>query len=161
MARLDLSEAYPMLEQYWREFRFIKPGVIVIIDDITAPQSVDITWLLHTLSEPTVASDLVSIVREPASMTIQVLGDGDGLLKAHCTDQFETPVTTDANDHETRQRCPNQYHLSWHVGGKANRRIVAVLAINGAEISTQHENEMLTITAGQSEMRIAIAASPF
>ena len=153
LASLDLSEAYPVLSSYRRRLLFVRPGLILVYDNLQADVAVEFTWLAHALSKPEIERGCVTIVREPASLQAKLFTQHAGLLTPKCTDRFSVDVNAGVPVKFHQHYCPNrdhlknavQYHLSWTTSAARVRRFVAVMAVNDAIVSSQMRDGKLWV----------------
>lgn len=161
MTSLDLAGAYPQLRHYRRQLLFVRPGLILVHDDLSAGEPVEIAWLAHSLSAPTIAGQTVRIARAPASLEMQLFGAPGESLSFAWTDQFnvDTVGPLEAALH-AKMRHPLQYHMTWHSLELAPAwRFCAVLAVNGADVRTEWSDRRLVITYGSHEVSVDLEAS--
>ena len=88
--RLDLREAYPMLEFYERSFALTEKELIVR-DRIRAKEGCEISWLLHMLDRPALQED-GTLVLEHAGQRAVVIPDSSFIGKPEISDRFGTEV---------------------------------------------------------------------
>lgn len=112
VAELDLTMSYAMLEKWTRKF-IKKDGTIRIIDDINSENEVEISWLLHSLSQPQVEDGQVVICRNDKKLEIKTMQGLEGTPEI--TDQFETNLFAgmEAKGDNAWFTLPNQYHMKW------------------------------------------------
>ncbi|MFI3227394.1 MAG: DUF4962 domain-containing protein [Clostridia bacterium] len=127
-AKMDLSKAYPMLEHYIRDISMTEDGKIVVTDDILAKDDVEISWLLHSLSEPEISEGCLTINRNGKTLKVMPKSGVDG--NANVTDEFETPV--DFGKPENRplwQEFDKQYHITWKTNKQKEHKIQVELQV--------------------------------
>lgn len=108
--RLDLREAYPMLEFYERSFELTEKE-LVIRDEIRSKEACEISWLLHMLDRPALQED-GTLVLEHGGERAVVFPD-----KAFCgtpdiTGRFGTDVNEGVEE-AFRVSMEDQYHVTF------------------------------------------------
>lgn len=108
--RLDLREAYPMLEFYERSFELTEKE-LVIRDEIRSKEAYEISWLLHMLDRPALQED-GTLVLEHGGERAVVFPD-----KAFCgtpdiTGRFGTDVNEGVEE-AFRVSMEDQYHVTF------------------------------------------------
>lgn len=108
--RLDLWEAYPMLEFYERSFELTEKE-LVIRDEIRSKEACEISWLLHMLDRPALQED-GTLVLEHGGERAVVFPD-----KAFCgtpdiTGRFGTDVNEGVEE-AFRVSMEDQYHVTF------------------------------------------------
>jgi hypothetical protein len=128
---LDLTEAYPMLKSWNRQFTLSEKGVLVIKDHIEADKPVTISWLLHALSRPDKSSSgMVTLIRNGIHLAIlPVCGLTDAVA---ITDEFAVDVN-EGVPLEYQVSMPKQYHMKWDTLPAASHDIIVSFSINGAD----------------------------
>ena len=108
--RLDLREAYPMLEFYERSFELTEKE-LVIRDEIRSKEACEISWLLHMLDRPALQED-GTLVLEHGGERAVVFPD-----KAFCgTPDIIGRFGTDVNEgveEAFRVSMEDQYHVTF------------------------------------------------
>ena len=153
LTSLNLSKAYPDLLSYHRRLLFIRPGLILVYDNLRADHAVECTWLAHALSKPKIEDSRVTIMREPASLQIRLFTQTLGLLVPECTNRFGVdvnagvPVGFHQHYSPERDHLKNavQYHLSWKTSVAQSHRFVAVFSVNSAAVSAHVEKGKLLV----------------
>ncbi len=110
----DATEAYVgKLEKWKRHIFFIRPGLVVIVDDVEAPGPAQYQWLLHALDEMDTDEEAqtIGLIREGARMDVELLSTLDSALSFSQTNQFDTPFAAGQPD-EYEEEKPNQWHLT-------------------------------------------------
>ena len=154
--RLDLSQAYPILESYQRTVFLFRPDLVVVFDDLTASSAVTTSWLLHTLSPPAPDSGCVRVIREPASLEVRLFTEPDDLAFSF-TDRHGVDPNEGVPEHLHRHQ-PTQYHLTWQAGEARSRRFLAVMAVNGAGTRVAREGSHVVVGYGDQNLRIELDA---
>lgn len=111
-ATLDLSEAYPTLKHWIRHLHMTNDGIITIKDDILADKDVEISWLLHSLSEPSLENGNFVINRQGKKLTII---EQSGILdNPHTTSEFDPHVFHNMPEGVVPwMELDDQYHTTW------------------------------------------------
>lgn len=124
--RLDLREAYPMLEFYERSFELTEKE-LVIRDEIRSKEACEISWLLHMLDRPTLQED-GTLVLEHGGERAVVFPD-----KAFCgmpdiTGRFGTDVNEGVEE-AFRVSMEDQYHVTFITQKKKQHYIEVKICI--------------------------------
>lgn len=118
--RLDLREAYPMLEFYERSFALTEKELIVR-DRIRAKEGCEISWLLHMLDRPALQEN-GTLVLEHAGQRAVVIPDSSFIGKPEISDRFGTEVN-EGVDEAFWVSMPKQYHVTFRTAIKKEHRI--------------------------------------
>lgn len=124
--RLDLWEAYPMLEFYERSFELTEKE-LVIRDEIRSKEACEISWLLHMLDRPALQED-GTLVLEHGGERAVVFPD-----KAFCgtpdiTGRFGTDVNEGVEE-AFRVSMEDQYHVTFITQKKKQHYIEVKICI--------------------------------
>lgn len=124
--RLDLQEAYPMLEFYERSFELTEKE-LVIRDEIRSKEACEISWLLHMLDRPALQED-GTLVLEHGGERAVVFPD-----KAFCgtpdiTGRFGTDVNEGVEE-AFRVSMEEQYHVTFITQKKKQHYIEVKICI--------------------------------
>ena len=124
--RLDLREAYPMLEFYERSFELTEKE-LVIRDEIRSKEACEISWLLHMLDRPALQED-GTLVLEHGGERAVVFPD-----KAFCgtpdiTGRFGTDVNEGVEE-AFRVSMEDQYHVTFITQKKKQHYIEVKICI--------------------------------
>lgn len=124
--RLDLREAYPMLEFYERSFELTEKE-LVIRDEIRSKEACEISWLLHMLDRPDLQED-GTLVLEHGGERAVVFPD-----KAFCgtpdiTGRFGTDVNEGVEE-AFRVSMEDQYHVTFITQKKKQHYIEVKICI--------------------------------
>ena len=141
---LELKGAYPQLAAYRRRIFFLRPGLILVYDDLKAEKEVRYSWLAHTLSPPEVEGDGIAVRRDPASLRIHLVTGGAETPDFTWTDRFGVGINDNVPEHVHRDH-PAQYHLTWTAAPAKGRRFVAVIPVNGAEVRIHRTDGELSV----------------
>lgn len=146
-ATLDLRGAYPSLRRYRRHLLLVRPGLIVVHDDLAADRPVAVSWQAHSLSEPMATGGRVRIVRPPASLDLQLFSSFAGSLEFNWTDRFSVGTSGVADSPQPAQvDHPSQYHMTWRTPEPAAAwRFCAVLAVNETDVQVTAVGTRLTL----------------
>ncbi len=163
----DATDAYMgRLDAWQRHLFFVRPGLLVIVDDVAAPQASAFQWLLHALEPITLdeTAQRVEIVRDDARMDVQFVSTLGQALGFSQTDRFEPPVDA-GQPPEYDDRKPAQYHFTAETPTRVDRiRIVAVARIgrDGAmpDVSVELEADRVTASlkdeAGEGTVKVPL-----
>lgn len=138
-AELDLIGAYPMLKVWHRRFTLYPNGVLVVRDHIEAEKPVVISWLLHTLSEPTGGQDNTASQDSIATQDNTASLDRGGThleirplsgLPGPCSISGEFGIALNDGVPEAYQvSMPQQYHLTWTTPAAAVHDIHVIFVV--------------------------------
>ena len=122
-----------------RHIVFIRPNVMVILDDLKTQQPAHIQFLLHAIARFEIDADrrVVSIVNAPARADIYLLGPGPAEITQ--TDRFSDPVPADRKD---RPAVPSdhwdQFHLTASFSPTSTvRRLLSVIVASRSDDTSQ------------------------
>ncbi len=128
----DATPAYMgKLDKWLRSIFFVRPGLIVIIDDIAAPEPSSFRWLLHALDEMVVdeATQSLSVTRRDARLDVSLWSSLGHPLSFSQTDQFETPFNEGQPEGYRREVEPQWHFTAETPEPVATMRFVAVIAV--------------------------------
>lgn len=117
---MDMSSAYPNVSKWQRMLSLFKDKLIVY-DEIEANEQVEITYCLHTLSQPKNDGSIVSVERNSKKLTI--IPD-DSLSLVEISDKFDTDIN-DGQPEEFHVNEAPQYHI-YYKSSKANKHAFTV-----------------------------------
>ncbi|MBD3267199.1 hypothetical protein GF373_11060, partial [bacterium] len=136
----DATEAYAgKLNRWVRHILFLRPGIILLLDEIEAPARSHFQWMLHAFEKMEIAGSQIISKRRNAKMEV-TLACPQGLTLSQ-TDQFDTPYNHGIPEkyHENK---PNHWHVTAETKQKATKtRIAAILAVSN--VDDKHEVEIL------------------
>jgi len=137
------------LRRWYRHILVLSPGLILMLDDIEAPQAAHFSWLLHSFEKMFISANRAIIRRSQAKLdlTLHCLAG----LSLTQSNQFD-PAYEAGMPVATQKIMPEQWHLSATTQQAASRvRIAAVLCVSDGHVQTSietHEhNGWLTVTA--------------
>ncbi|GAB4195353.1 MAG: alginate lyase [Phycisphaeraceae bacterium] len=115
------SGCYPdgLLERYERHVVLLRPGVILVIDDVLAPEPVEIQWLMHGKEafELNPEKQAFVSIRDSERMRVQLISTiRDGFAMKQ-TDAWPLPPKTDYPMVTAPEPAPQ-----WHLTATANSR---------------------------------------
>lgn len=124
--RLDLREAYPMLEFYERSFELTEKE-LTVRDEIRSKEACEISWLLHMLDRPVLQED-GTLVLEHGDERAVVFPD-----KAFCgtpdiTGRFGTDVNEGVEE-AFRVSMEEQYHVTFRTKAEKQHHIEVKICI--------------------------------
>ena len=123
---IDLSDAYGGIHAV-RKINLTENGAL-ITDTVDSDTPTEITFPLHTLSEPTVGSDgYVSVCRGGKTLLINPSLEDDMSLEC-ISDEFDIPLNSgvEPQNHVT---MPKQYHIYYKSERKCHHKICVSLEI--------------------------------
>lgn len=103
---MDLSSAYPNIDKWHRTLR-LSDGYLTVNDEIEAQNEVEITYCLHTLSQPVANGNSVKVERKGVKMSI--IPD-EHLSLFEISDRFDVDVN-DGQPEEFHVETQPQYHI--------------------------------------------------
>lgn len=149
----EAAECYPgLLKHYTRHVMLIRPSVIIVVDDLTAPDDVEVKWLMHAKEkleiDPTEQS--FTSVRDGERMHVRLFGAGGFDLEQ--TDAWPLPPKTDYPMVTADEPDP-QWHLTATARNRAGAaRIVAVMRVTEAGQPQPDEYEILS---GENQITVS------
>ncbi|MBN2329068.1 MAG: DUF4962 domain-containing protein [Candidatus Omnitrophica bacterium] len=145
------------LKKWVRRILFLRPGVVLLLDEIEAPAAGNYQWMLHSFEEMTIQEN--QIISRRADAQLQVfLACRQGLTISQ-TDQFDTPYNHGIPEAYHRNR-PNHWHAAAETKQKSTAaRIAAVMLVaNDKEeikLQTTRSSDWLQVNAEGSYGTIA------
>ena len=124
--RLDLREAYPMLEFYERSFELTEKE-LVIRDEIRSKEACEISWLLHMLDRPALQED-GTLVLEHGGERAVVFPDKVFCGMPDITGRFGTDVNEGVEE-AFRVSMEDQYHVTFITQKKKQHYIEVKICI--------------------------------
>lgn len=124
--RLDLREAYPMLEFYERSFELTEKE-LVIRDEIRSKEACEISWLLHMLDRPALQED-GTLVLEHGGERAVVFPDKAFCETPDITGRFGTDVNEGVEE-AFRVSMEDQYHVTFITQKKKQHYIEVKICI--------------------------------
>ncbi|GIX07027.1 MAG: hypothetical protein KatS3mg115_1430 [Candidatus Poribacteria bacterium] len=124
----DATDAYGgRLSRYLRHVVLVRPNFVVILDDLEAPESVTIQWLLHALEpmgleERNGVGQSVQLRRGEATLTFLLETPGGFHLSQ--TDRFDVPYN-EGNPPAYHREVADHYHFAATTRERTPRRRIA------------------------------------
>ncbi len=159
----DATPAYAgKLKRYLRHVVFLRPGAVLVADEIEAPQPARFQWLLHALERMELDEGAVQILsrRQGASLTVRLFSDLGFSLSQ--TDQFHPPVN-EGNPPEYHVDLPNHWHMTAATNERAAKTvIVAAMAVAGPgeRLETEWIENGLRITTPEGSGLVRAVTAP-
>jgi len=158
----DASAAYtPHLDRADRHVLHLRPGLFVILDDLSAPEPVTFEWQLHTLSEMDIREDQRELTIAQGDARCLVSFAAPKELTISQTDKFPDPP---------EDNRPNQWHATAAIKKPVRRtQFVTVLypyQVSGSELihrieySENNEAVGLRIEHGDIEYLVGLRIDP-
>ena len=124
----DATPAYMgRLNKWIRHILLLRPGLILLLDEIDAPNPSRYQWLLHAFEKMEIRDNQVTSRRRGATLNVTLscsLG-----LKLSQTDQFDTPYNYGIPKAYHREKA-NHWHVTAETGKSSQKtRIAAVMAV--------------------------------
>ena len=134
----DATAAYMgKLNRFQRHVLFLRPGLILMLDDLAAPEAATYQWMLHAFDEMTVDDDQVISRRDDKILDVRLLSP-QGLAVTQ-TDVFDTPFNEGIPE-QFHKNMPNHWHVTAETHGKvAETCIGAVLGVYGEDEAFEME----------------------
>jgi len=126
----DATAAYVgKLNRFDRHVLFLRPGLILMLDDLAAPEAATYQWMLHAFDEMTLGEG--QVISRRADKTLDVrLSSPQGLTLSQ-TDVFDTPFNEGIPE-SFHKEMPNHWHVTAETQEKADAtRIGAALGVFG------------------------------
>ena len=134
----------------------IKPGLIVVVDEVTASEPVEVSWLLHAKDRMVwdEITERLCVRRGDASMEVRLATTG--ALEISQTDAW--PMSPKEGYPTASEPEPaKQWHLTAKTREKAAaRRILAVMAVDGLVYDLGEEGGRVTIQSGAAEVVVGL-----
>jgi hypothetical protein len=118
-----------LLERYTRHVVLIRPSVILVVDDLRAPDGIDVKWLMHAKEPLQIdqTQQTFTSVRDGERMKVHLFGAGGFDLEQ--TDAWPLPPKTDYPMVTAPEPAP-QWHLTATARGNSSAaRIAAVMRV--------------------------------
>lgn len=106
----DAKRAYgPIAERALRHVFFVGRRYFVILDEVAAPEAVNVQWQLHARSPMTLAPERNEVTQSQgdARLTVRFVAPGPGALSFSQTDAFDPPVLAGY-----AAKMPNEWHFT-------------------------------------------------
>ena len=130
----DASTAYDgRVTRFDRHVVLVRPGFVLVVDDLAAPGPASFAWLLHAFEPFAIDAERQTVVsgRGDARLTAHVRSAGH--LAITQTDQFDTPYNA-GTPGDFREERPNHHHLTARTCVEAREaRIVAAMVAETAD----------------------------
>lgn len=118
-ARLDVSQAYPMLNKWIRTLR-LTDNELTVEDEIESENEVTVTYPLHTLSKPEGEGNCVRVERDGVRLLIEPVGDT--LTLDRITDRYAVELN-EGVPAEFAVSMPQQYHIYYRTKKAKSHRL--------------------------------------
>ncbi len=140
----DATAAYMgLLEKWYRHILFLRPGLFLLLDEISAPAPSVFQWMLHAFEKMQMENDRIVSRRKNAVLDIHLSCSQD--LKLDQTDRFDTPFN---------HGIPEKYHrnmpLHRHVTAETVHKStsVRIAALMGVYTTGEKFEQELLVTDG-------------
>ncbi len=130
------------LTRFNRHVLFLRPGLILILDDLEAPAPATYQWMLHAFEEMELSNSQIISKRENATLNVH-LSSPSGLTLSQ-TDQFDIPYNTNIPEQFHKDK-PNHYHITAETNDKASATRI------GTALSVYNQNETFETTILEHE----------
>jgi len=112
------------LDRFDRHVLFLRPGLILMLDDLSAPEDATFQWMLHAFDEMTLDEGRVVSRRENKVLDVR-LSSPQGLTLSQ-TDQFDTPYN-EGIPKSFQKEMPNHWHVTAQTSERADATRIAAL----------------------------------
>jgi len=128
----DATAAYVgKLNRFERHVLFLRPGLILMLDDLAAPEAATYQWMLHAFDEMTVGNGQVISRRDDKTLDVRLMSP-QGLTLSQ-TDVFDTPFNAGIPE-SFHKEMPNHWHVTAETLEKVDAtRIGAALGVFGKD----------------------------
>ncbi len=128
----DATAAYMgQLTRCTRHIFFVPPGLILLLDELEAPDPATFQWLLHAFEEFEIEDVAGRILSRRNGASLEIFIRSPCELKYHQTDRFDPPYNEGVPIHLQRD-VPNQWHLTVETKEKQQTlRIGAIMGVQG------------------------------
>ena len=106
---LDMSGAYPNIK-FWQREVSLSGDTVTVKDTVKADEPIEVSYLLHSLSEPKNDGDTVLIER--GGKALSVIPSSGGLKLSSITDKFGVDLN-EGEPAEYAVSMPAQYHITY------------------------------------------------
>ena len=128
----DAAAAYGgKIKTFLRHLVFLRPAILVSLDELEAPQPAEFRWLLHAFEQMEIDEAARQLISYRTGATLMARLDSPAGLAFSQTDQFDTPFN-EGNPPEYQEEKANQWHFTARTVEKASQtRIGAAMVIRG------------------------------
>jgi hypothetical protein len=128
----DAGPAYGgRLAGFRRHVVFLRPAILVTLDELEAPQPAEYRWLLHAFERMALNEERGEVVSSRGGATLTVNLACQAGLAFGQTDKFDTPYN-EGNPPEYHEERADQWHFAARTKERAARtRIAAAMVIRG------------------------------
>jgi len=114
----DASQAYgdAGLTRFRRHLVFLRPGTVMVYDDLEADHDAEWTWLLHSDRRMSVAGQARRLQLRTAAVQARVDVLGSDALQLSVDDRFDPPALN-WRGRKWGGRVPREYPRQWHAKG--------------------------------------------
>ncbi len=125
----DATEAYDgKLNRWVRHILFLRPGIILLLDEIEAPAKSYFQWMLHAFEKMEIGDNKIISKRRNAKMEV-TLACPQGLTLSQ-TDKFDTPYNQGIPEKYQEEKA-NHWHVCAETQEKTKKtRIAAIMAVS-------------------------------
>jgi hypothetical protein len=151
----EAANAYgPLLTKYRRHLLMIRPGVLILVDDLIAPKPSAFQWLLHALEKFVIDANPKTVIsrRQEASLTGRLYASTDLTLSQ--TDAW--PVAPDQGYPDLTTPLPTKrWHFTARTPATDRLRIAAIFSVDAPgneplHLQVSNQGERIHFQYGQS-----------
>ena len=126
---VDPSGAYEHVSVWMRSFELTQDELIVT-DHIELDGEAEITYMLHSLSEPTLTGSGMTLTRN--GFTLEIIPEEGGLTNPIIEDKFGVDLNADVPE-RYQVTMPQQYHMKWTAPSKKTHDLRVRFAVRKAD----------------------------
>jgi hypothetical protein len=121
------------LKRFLRHVLFLRPGVILLFDELESPVLARYQWLLHSFERMAVDNSRGSVISSRGGASLEVRLASETGMEFNQTDQFDTPFN-EGNPLEYQREVANQWHFSASTKEPVRKTaIAALMLVRGAD----------------------------
>jgi hypothetical protein len=118
----DAAQAYEgKLTQFLRHVVFVKPDVVLLVDEVATAQPAALQWMLHGLEQFQVSGRHLELARGSAGVLVDYLSSQP--LKLTQTDGYDPPPGT-GSAAQVERKFPNHWHVEASTGAPVSKALV-------------------------------------
>jgi hypothetical protein len=146
----DLEPAYSLtLKSYKRHFLFVKPGLLIVGDELNAPTDHVFDWLVHVAPSAIVQKEQSQmVISDPTTHDSLTLMASDPQLAWHLSN---TPIAVNDFVNLDDKQVSERHLLSLESQGKAKQSFL--VGLSSADAKQQNKLERLVTKSGQGFLR--------
>jgi len=128
----DATKAYGgLFIKFVRHILFLRPGFILMLDELETKQESNFQWMLHALEEMNLDKNKIVSQRKNARLSVWIRSTQE--LAISQNDQFD-PTFNEGSPKEFHKEMPNHWHVQAETQGKSKKcRIATIMAVDTLE----------------------------